>query len=459
MRLSLIVAILLWIASPPENVQAQDNLEPIAQASIDSPRVVVGTPIKMHVVVLAPNYMTSPPEMPSFQVRNAATMQGRSVNTTERRGDVTFAGVRFEYDIYPQEPGDYVIADQHITVKYAANPPVTREASVALPRVSFEAFLPAAAADLRPFLSATKLSAQQEIKRSSETLKVGDAITRTVRLSAGGTLAMLLPAQTFAPVDGLRVYPAQPELKDKIDPQTDVPTASRIDAATYMVERSGYYRLPAIDVGWWNSGSGKIEHISLDPVPIEVESGIAEDSRASSLPWTWSSLIDAVLDHWMLFLLGLSSFVALLWFAPGAMRRAANAIRHRWAIYLDSEAYSFRRLRGAVRRRNAEEAYFDLLGWLKRFEPIGRAGTIDDLVAAAGDSVLTQQMDFLRMELFAPERGTQALSLRKLLHHIGSARRKLRSQARHDERPSALPGAINPEGAERAKLSYRRVAR
>ena len=78
--------------------------------------------------MLAPNYMTSPPELPDFQVRNAVTRQLQSVNISEQRDGMSYAGVRFEFAIYPQEPGSYAVSDQKVEVKYAAEPPAVREA-------------------------------------------------------------------------------------------------------------------------------------------------------------------------------------------------------------------------------------------------------------------------------------------------------------------------------------------
>ena len=72
--------------------------------TIDPPRVVVGQPTTLRIDVLAPNYTTSPPELPGFQVRNAVTRQLQSVNLSEQRNGTSYAGVRFEFAIYPQEP-------------------------------------------------------------------------------------------------------------------------------------------------------------------------------------------------------------------------------------------------------------------------------------------------------------------------------------------------------------------
>ena len=129
MKRSLASAILAFAAIAPCGAWAQQAPapEPVLQVTIDPPRVVVGQRTTLRIDVLAPNYMTSPPELPGFQVRNAVTRQLQSVNLSEQRNGTSYAGVRFEFAIYPQEPGAFAISDQKVKVKYAAEPPAVRE--------------------------------------------------------------------------------------------------------------------------------------------------------------------------------------------------------------------------------------------------------------------------------------------------------------------------------------------
>ncbi|MBR0692276.1 BatD family protein [Bradyrhizobium lablabi] len=458
-----IVTLLLGVLTPCEMRAQQAAPEPIVHVTLDPPRVVVGQATTLQIDVLAPNYMTSPPELPGFQVRNAVTRQLQSVNTNEQRDGVSYAGVRFEYAIYPQEPGSYAIGDQRVTIKYAAEPPATREEAVALPRVSFEAFIPDAAAALRPFVSADKLTVEQVIKRSSDQLKAGDAVTRTVTIKAEGAPAMLLPPQTFTSIEGLRLYPAQPVLEDKVEGRTDVMTSSRVDSATYMLERVGDYSLPAIDIGWWNVGSGKIERVHLDAVPLMVAPNPAAGSTVPAgqtmRGWTWGGLVELVADHWLIALLGAVGITALGWFGPGVVQRFADYYRRRSQAYLQSEAYAFSRFRHAIRHRDARAAYFALLDWLPHAEAVPPLNTIGALKTAAGDPALDREIGAIENELFASQRDSQRWSPHQLLRHVTAARRGLRHRARRREDKS-LPKNLNPVGlSTAASYSGRRPAR
>jgi BatD DUF11 like domain len=453
---------ILWTAvvllQPHAFAQQPTAPEPIVQTTVDPPRVVVGQPVTLRVVVLAPNYMTSPPELPDFQFRNAVTRQLQSINTSEQRDGVSYAGVRFEFAITPQEPGAYAIADQTVHIRYAANPPATREVTVALPRVAFEAFIPDAAAELRPFVSAHSLSAEQEIKRSSDQLKPGDAVTRTVTIKAEGTPAMLLPPQQFAAVEGLQLYPAQPVLDDKTQARTDVMTATRIDSATYMLERPGDYSLPAIEIDWWDTVSGKIERILLDAVPFSVAAipGVANEMSmgGSGRGWTWTGIRDLLADNWLVILCAAAVAAGLGLIAPRVIRRVTAEHRRRRDAYRRSEAFAFNRLRRAIGRHDAGQTYSALLDWLPRLNAAPE-NTAAAFRAVSGDPALDEQITALESTLFGDRRNATPWSPAEMLHHLVAARRNLRPRERRAH-GSGLPQYINPAGTSNMPAHERR---
>jgi hypothetical protein len=454
MKRTLAAAILGYAAVAPCAGWAQQASapEPILQVAVDPPRVVVGQKTTLRIDVLAPNYMTSPPELPGFQIRNAVTRKLQDVNLSDQRNGTSYAGVRFEFAIYPQEAGSYAIADQKVKVKYAAEPPAMREEEVALPRVSFEAYIPDAAADLNPFLAAGTLTIAQSVQRSSKQLKVGDSITRAVTIQAEETPAMLLPPVTFPALDGLAVYPAQPALQDKTEGRTDALSATRTDSATYILQRAGDYTLPAIDVRWWNAAEGRVETAHLDAIAIKVAANPAvqsADAGAATARSTWAAFVDLIADHWRLGLLAILLIAGLIWFAPGAVRRIADYRRRRRQAYLQSEAYAFSRFRHAVRHGDAKAAYFAMLDWLPHVGATTPDHTVEAFKMAAADPALDREIDAIEAELFASRRDTGHWSRRQLLHRMSAARRRLRPHAGRSGQ-MRLPQQLNPVGLSSA---------
>ncbi|MCP1830962.1 hypothetical protein J2R76_007662 [Bradyrhizobium sp. USDA 4532] len=441
------VALMIGLLMPCAALAQQTAPEPILRVTIDPPRVVVGQAATLRIDVLAPNYMTAPPELPDFQVRNAVTRQLRSINENEQRDGLTYAGVRFEFAIHPQEPGSYAIAGQAITIKYAAEPPATREATLALPPIAFEAFIPDAASALQPFLAARNLSIEQTVNRSSDQLKTGDAVTRTVTVKAEGIPAMLLPPVKFTAFDGLKLYPAQPSLQDKTDGRTDVLSSARTDSGVYMLEKAGDYVLPPIDLRWWNTGAQSIDVAHLDPVTLHVEAnpaaGAASSVDTSGPRRSWGALRDVVADHWLSIALVLLALAGLGWLMPRMVRAIAARLRRRREAYLRSEAFAFSELRRAARRGDAKAVYFALLDWLQRFEPVAPQHTVEAFKAVAHDAALDDEIGAVERELFAPSAGAVRWSPHRLLRHIGGARRSIRHETARAARHRA-PGQLNP---------------
>ena len=446
MSVRFAIALLAFIAPLAAHAQQNAPPEPIVRMTIDPPRVTVGRSTTLRLEVLAPNYMTSPPELPGFQLRNAVTRQLQSVNITEQQNGMQYAGVRFEFAIYPLEAGSFAVIGQKLTIKYAAEPPATREAVVSLPRIEFQAFVPDAAAALHPFVAATSLTIEQTVQRSPGQLKTGDAVTRIVTVKAEGTPAMLLPPMVFPAIDGLAVYPAQPSLQDKTVGRNDAMSGSRVDSATYMLEKPGKYVLPATDVRWWNASENKIETAHLDAVALQVAANpaVASPIGTSATRWNWDGMVEFVSDHWLLALIAVVFLALLAWLAPRLARTIAFHHRQRRESWLRSESGFFERLRHAARRGDARATYFALLEWLQRFEPAAPLHTIKSLKAAARDPVLDREIDALQTTLFAPHREAADWSPHQLLRRVGSVRRTLQRQSARSGRSHALPRRLNP---------------
>lgn len=436
---------------------------PVVRVVVDPPRVVVGQSVTLRIDVLAPNYMTSPPVLPDFQVRNAITRQLQSINMSETHDGLTYAGVRFEFAIHPQEPGSYAVTDQKLTVKYAAEPPQTREATLSLPRIEFQSFIPDAAAKLNPFVAATKLTVEQTVQRSLDTLKIGDAITRTVTIKATGVPAMLLPPVVFAQATGLALYPAQPFLHDSTDSRTGVLSATRVDAATYILQSTGDFLLPGVVIHWWNLASEKIESVHLDAVTLHViDNPLARrsPSEAPSALRRFNTFVDFVSSHWSMLVLVGAVMIALAWFFLRIVHALTAQYRWRRDAWLASEARSFMLLLAAACRRSTGKVYCALLNWLARFNPIGPNHTIAAFKMAANDHDLDRQIDAIETSLFSPQEQPHDWSVRKLVAALCKARRRLLRQASRDDAARQLPPGLNPVAAASPMRHRRRpVAR
>jgi hypothetical protein len=459
-----VIALLLWLAPVlPASAQDAGAPTPILRASIEPSRVVVGQPVTLHIDVLVPNYLTTPPVFPDFQLRNAVTRPLATINMSEQHAGVTYAGMRRDFAIHPQEPGAYALADQAIVVTYAADPPRTQTVTVTLPRLSFEAFIPDAAAAIDPFVAATRFTLRQSIEGASPDMKVGDAVIRTVTIEAQGIPSMLLPPVSLAAPAGIAVYPDQPSLQDRSDSRTDVLTATRIDRATFMLQQPGDYVLPGIEIAWWNLGDQTIQRARADAVTVHVapnpalapSAGSTEAAKTSR----WRTAIASLAAHWRLVALATGGLLVLGWLFWRATPALAERLRSRREAYRRSEAAAFAHLRKTARRADPAATYFALRAWLERFAPAAPTHTVQALAAATQDTALDRELARLDARLFAaPTISKTPWSARPLLRRVAAARRKLLHPRVTTASSAALP-AINPGDLPAPAHARRPVAR
>src|SRR5688500_4759166 len=111
MRRGAAALLLLLCSANLAAAQGSGALQPIVRATLKPDSVLVGSPVTFGIAVLAPNFLTAPPEFPDIQLNNAVTRSlGSGTNLSEEHQGTTYAGVLREYAIYPQEPGAYAIA-------------------------------------------------------------------------------------------------------------------------------------------------------------------------------------------------------------------------------------------------------------------------------------------------------------------------------------------------------------
>src|SRR5262249_20189656 len=160
-----------------------------------------------------------------------------------------------------------------------------------------------------------------------------DAVIRTVTIEADGIPAMLLPEIRFTAPDGLAVYADQPSLQDRSDRRTDVLTATRIDRATFMLQKPGAYVLPAIDIGWWNLREQKIEQAHADAVTLQVAANpaLAPDTNQGTVSATarWRAALATLATYWPAVALVVAVLAILAWLSPRAVRAARGWIERR----------------------------------------------------------------------------------------------------------------------------------
>lgn len=224
--------------------------EPYAKATLDDAGpIVAGQQVYVTVDVFAPNFFTSPPQFPLFELQGALVTlpQERSMNLNEAKDGIQYSGIRRRYAVVPQLPGDYQIPVIEIELGYSVDGTTVRGTAQTTP-VSFsvggDATAPAT-------FAARNVAIAQAFDRPVNTLKVGETVVRKITITAEGTQAIIIPPSSPGEAAGLAQHVKAPEIEDGIvlDQRS---VSRRTETFLYTAETDGRFSIPAIEYPWFD---------------------------------------------------------------------------------------------------------------------------------------------------------------------------------------------------------------
>lgn len=126
------------------------------------------------------------------------------------------------------------------------------------------------------FLPARKVTIGDSWKPDLKEARVGEALTRTIRLAALGATENQLPPLPVTSVDGTRQY--EESSKTRQDQLPDGSTAVLEKTISVVPTRTGTITLPEISVKWWNTATNQQEVVTLPAETFTVLPGANGDT-------------------------------------------------------------------------------------------------------------------------------------------------------------------------------------
>ncbi|WP_291383283.1 MULTISPECIES: hypothetical protein [Achromobacter] len=347
-------------ADPGPQLRAQAHMA----ASGD---LMVGATGTLQVDVLTTTWFTQPPVLPVVDIAGALVSgpagEATLIRTTVE--GVSYSGLRYAYQVSPTAAGELRVPAIEVQAQVGqATAPLTARTN---PQVVPASGPPGAAAG--HVLAANAVEATQQIEFSSQPLAVGGHVRRVITVRAQGAQAMLIPPPDVSAAPGLKSYAAEPVLTTLTDSRGGFVGGQRVDRFDYVIGQAGVYDLPAVQIHWWNVGTGKQERVVLPAqhfeatggaayqMPFAVEQDLRDMGRQvqGRVPGGWAAVIAAV-------------FGLALWLALPLLRRACKGLqtllgarRRRWRASEHYAAFAARReLAGPADRLDA------LYRWLWR---------------------------------------------------------------------------------------------
>lgn len=192
-----------------------------------------------------------------------------------RRGNKPYLVLEQRHAIYPQAAGQLTIEPSLASARIAlnsgsgfdpfrSNTQTLRRSSPAR-QVQVDA-IPASFSGAH-WLPASEVQLVEEFP-DTDTFKSGEPITRTLSLLVNGQLASQLPEFELPEIKNLKQYPDKPLLNNSKS-DTGIIGVQQIKVAL-IPAKAGNYTLPAMEIPWWNTQTGKMEIARLDARSFKV---------------------------------------------------------------------------------------------------------------------------------------------------------------------------------------------
>lgn len=266
------------------------------------------------------------------------------------------------------------------------------------------------------WLPSRKVTLEESWSIPPDQLRVGESATRTIRIQGEGLQGAQLPPIMFAPADGLKYYPDQPQITEEEIPGGLLGT--REDSAAVVPTRAGSYLIPEIRIPWWNTQTEQVEYAVLPQRTITVtatepaNTPKAEASTSSpaieaaanpvvtaatatqqeqSPIWQILSIVSTL--GWLLTLL-------YLWQRrePGAKETSAPQDN-------PTEKYAYKKLVAACNSGDARSARGAVIAWAAALSPKSPAVTLEQVAMQFGDAEFTYQLQHLDALLYSQAHG------------------------------------------------------
>jgi hypothetical protein len=264
----------------------------------------------------------------------------------------------------------------------------------------------------KDWLPASQVALTEVYDQTKTSMKQGDTLVRTVTLQAVGVPAQLLPLFTVDSGPQFNAYSEKPELHNTARQQELI---GRVDVkVTYLLNKAGSITIPAFNLPWFNTVTGKEEVVSLPARTLDIKAsngGIAQQTNTppqSNLQKTPDSPSTADLPS-----LRPKKSNALAWWLASAFTLTFILVLTFWwlrkstPVNAGSKQLVIKNLRLACSTNNPNHAQQALLDWATFQWPNEEVLNLHHIAKLIHDAALKKQLMLLSKTLYDPEEASQ----------------------------------------------------
>jgi len=393
---------------------AQESLR--VRAAVSPEKCFVGQKFLLTIDVMTTEFFTGQPAIQIPKIAAVALLpdplsKGPLTDTIQ---GTTYSGVSFHFVGFPLKPGQIEIPPCLITTFQNDDQGRRLEKHPIMIPCQLEAILPPGAEELSSLICTPKLettiSWDPPLSMDHVSVKLGDALTRTVTLTAPDVLGMVLPPLPQVSLSGLRAYPAPAIVKDDLHEEDLV--GKRVETVTYVCQQPGHYELPEILIPWYDTRNhllrqAKIPRLIIDVTAPPVAAASPSSSAHGKGTTFWLAFMGSVL----------------------ALNGMALVLRKRLHVFARSrEQLLFSAVGQACHSNRPRDAAQAILKWIAELGIDPGASPFASLSANTSSPKLTCELQCLDEATIAPDSDWQG---GPLWHELKQIRRKRRQPRFH----------------------------
>jgi hypothetical protein len=233
----------------------------------------------------------------------------------------------------------------------------------------------------KDWIPASKVQVSQQW--SKQPFKVGEPITRTIRLYVEGLSETQIPDIDLGEIEDVKIYPEQPQTQTETTPQT-VKAWKQVNLAL-IPTHAGAINIPEYNLEWFNTKTGKTELAKLPPLTIQVEAGdfavekpaienlikLPKQSKqtavkeAKAVPKTEIKIVEKDASLWKT----LTAIFALLWVLTAILYVKKRAVKSSNKKIEEIPAVSKKQIIQAINNRDLQALQSVLIKWWNQQYP------------------------------------------------------------------------------------------
>lgn len=334
---------------------------------------------------------------------------GEDSNYNTQINGVDYRVTERKYAIFPQKSGSVTIKPVQLTAEVVANnrpnfngffnSRTTQTKKLSSKSVTLEVKPAPPTFTESHWLSAEQLVLKEEWSGDNQQMKVGEPLTRTLTLLAKGTTVGQLPElnpakSTLSGTEGqLKTYPDQPVLQEQKKPEGLI--AFREEKIAIIPSKAGRYKLPAIEIPWFNSQTQKMEvakipettiiaagEVDTPKTPVAPVAPTIEQPQKIAEALSIQPPPQQTIYLYLAVFFGTAWLVTLAYFFALSRRKEGFTLSHASVVAREVENRlqdHIKKLKKACAENNAVAAKDALLAWGRQKQGAASLGAIAEL--------------------------------------------------------------------------------